>query len=171
LIIIITGLISIVVLRALLKNYQTGSAPLRIDQIIAFMTNILFVSASVGSVVGLIFAYTIIRPIRALSSQMANIAQGAPTTTFRIESSAGNEIAALGEAFNRIVASMSEHLPEQAKYIFDNMASGVMAISSDGCISSVNTSAVTMFALEKESIIGKHINDVFKDLIQANSLI
>lgn len=114
---------------------------------LALLVNLTYISAAVASVAGLALALVILRPIRRLSAAMTELADRgvAPKLDF---TRTGTEIGVLGQSFNRMMDLISSSLPERARFLFHNMASGLIAFDGEGKLTAINSALDKMLEFQ-----------------------
>lgn len=113
-----------------------------------------------AGVAGLLLSRELVRPLRILSAGMEEFARRGSAQTIPLLSSS-EEFAALGESFNRIVSSTSKYLPENARFIFHNLASGVLSFDQEGRVKLINAAADRMLELAGKGVGGRLLSEVF----------
>ncbi|MBE7558393.1 HAMP domain-containing protein [bacterium] len=109
---------------------------------------------------GYLLSRELIRPLRLLSDRMEEFARRGSARKVPLLSSS-EEFAALGESFNRIVTSTSKYLPENARFIFHSLASGVLSFDQHGRVKLINAAADKMLELAGKGVGGRLLSDVF----------
>jgi two-component system nitrogen regulation sensor histidine kinase NtrY len=115
---------------------------------------------------GLYLARGITEPIGRLSEATRQVAEGDWSVT--IEETGGDEIGTLVRAFNSMTGELRtthEALDERRRYIesiLANIDAGVVSVSPDGVVTTVNPAAVSLLGLREDGVIGRAAADVFE---------
>ena len=89
---------------------------------------------------GILFSNLLTAPLKKLSDLLLDMAEKGRIEPMNIQ--LGDEIAILGESYNRMVMSMSKYLPERARFVFHNLASGVITYGFEsGIVDTINSAA------------------------------
>lgn len=113
---------------------------------------------------GLFIAKRITRPVQMLAEGARAV--GAGQLDLRIEPDSTDELGSLVESFNTMAAELRtshERLDARRRYIetiLERVATGVVSLSSDGRVLTVNRAASSLLGLD-ESAIGKSATEVF----------
>jgi two-component system nitrogen regulation sensor histidine kinase NtrY len=115
---------------------------------------------------GLYLARGITEPIGRLSEATRRVAEGDWDVT--IEETGGDEIGTLVRAFNSMTGELRtthEALDERRRYIesiLANIDAGVVSMSQDGLVATVNPAAVSLLGLREDGVIGRAAAGVFE---------
>lgn len=134
-----------------------------------YVNNILLIAAPFAGLGGLAIAYVILAPLRRISRELQSVAHGG--VAHNLEISTGDEIGALGENINRMMQNMMRYLPERARFIFHNMASGVVTFNHQGIITSINGAADRMLELKGVGINGRLYDEFFRSFGDMRELV
>jgi two-component system nitrogen regulation sensor histidine kinase NtrY len=125
---------------------------------------------------GLVFANRIIRPISALVGATERVRAGDLTVRV-VEEEAGDEIAALSRAFNRMAGQLESQRAElvEANRQLDNrrrfteavlfgVSAGVLGLDRDGRIFLPNRSALDLLACRPQDLIGRRLEEAVPEM-------
>ena len=149
--------------RGLLKiflSHPEGITQENVSFLLNLMNILIFSSICLTGIFSIIFTNHLMAPIRKLSDHLLQLAEKGHIE--RVNFRTGDEIALLGESYNRMVMSMSRYLPERARFIFHNLASGVLTFNvENGIIDTINSAADKMLEMEGVGVVGRNFFDVF----------
>lgn len=170
LLVLTTGIINKNILITTALGEFPGEVRLRLEQSLELLDNLTYVSAALASVAGLVLALIIVRPIRRLSSAMSELADRGVAQQVDFTQTA-TEIGELGQSFNRVMALISSSLPERARFLFHNMASGVIAFDGEGIITTINSAADKMLELRGVGVKNQYVQPFLKRFGHMDELI
>lgn len=171
----VLGLDSVRRARSVFADYEQLFARSRDLQFRFVLTLYFGALIVVGLVVGvaILAADRIVSPIDELVVAARRVSQGNLEARVRLPKGDQDEIAALGSAFNQ----MTERLGEQTRdllsanaeseesraliaAVLSSVASGVVAIDSEGDVRLINAAALRMLGRDMEDVVGKSLTDV-----------
>jgi two-component system nitrogen regulation sensor histidine kinase NtrY len=115
--------------------------------------------------IGLYLARELTVPLERLVTATRRISEG--NLDFEIINPGNDEIANLTSSFNVMTAELKRHrieLEEKRAYveaILNNVAAGVVSVSLDGVIMTVNASAAKLLGIPADDLLGKKVGTVF----------
>lgn len=138
-------------------------------QINQFVFYLVIILVCVLTLLFVIQNYTILYPLKRLIIGTTKIAEG--DITFRIPITKNtDEIAQLGDAFNKMQASLTQSFHqrdaalEQSEYertrlisIYNTISDALIVVNSDRIIESFNPAAEEIFGYPAESVLGEHL--------------
>lgn len=127
-----------------------------LNLLVCWMLGLSLVAFVFGSALG----YIISAPMRQMSELLLRLADEGETDTVSVRS--GDEIGLLGHSFNRMVQSMAKYLPERARFVFHNVATGVITTNYGGVLETINATADRILRLSGVGVIGRHYDRVFR---------
>ncbi len=130
---------------------------------------------------GLRLAKEITAPVLALAGGTERIARG--DLSVRFEDSGTDEFSVLVHAFNRMTSDLEQsrekltsanaelalrnrEMAQHNHYIetvLDTIEAGVLSLDENNCVNTANKAACALLGEEKESLIGRRMEDLFKD--------
>ncbi|HNT33771.1 MAG TPA: ATP-binding protein [bacterium] len=127
-----------------------------LNLLVCWMLGLSLVAFFFGSVLG----YIISAPLRQMSELLLRLADEGETETVSVRG--GDEIGLLGHSFNRMVQSMAKYLPERARFVFHNVATGVITTNYGGMLETINATADRILRLSGVGVIGRKYDRVFR---------
>lgn len=155
-------LIAGLIFRIIVIHYlMTGNdiSPQQVNMTVNMLLILTLIFSLVAFLAGSILGYVISSPLRRLSELLLQMADKGQAGTIPVQG--GDEIALLGHSFNRMVQSMAKYLPERARFIFHNLASGVITTNHEGAIETINAAADKILHLSGKGVVGKKYEEVF----------
>lgn len=130
-------------------------------QLVLFIVIGVLVAILVASALGIQFANNITRPVNQLTSFARNIAKGNFKANINIE--ANDEIGELANSFMEMRTQLDKTITQlwekniEMKAILDSMIGGLIAVDNDNRVILINNTAIEMFNIKKEKIIGENL--------------
>lgn len=137
------------------------------------MMTLLIIFVSIW--IGLYLARELTVPLERLVRATENVSEG--NLDFEILNPGNDEIATLTSSFNKMTTELKRHrseveaknreLAEKSTYveaILDNVTAGVISVSDDGVITTVNPSAEKLLRAHENEIVNKKLEQVFDDI-------
>jgi len=130
---------------------------------------------------GLYFSKLITVPIQELAQATEEISKG--HLDFQLKIKTRDEIAMLVDAFNRMTSDLKTskeqiekttkslkkanlELDQRRRYmevVLQNIATGVVSVNEGECLSTINKYAATLFGIDVQKALGRHIDEVMRD--------
>jgi two-component system nitrogen regulation sensor histidine kinase NtrY len=130
---------------------------------------------------GLYFSKLITVPIQELAQATEEISKG--NLDFQLKIKTRDEIAMLVDAFNRMTSDLKTskeqieetthnlknanvELDQRRRYmevVLQNIATGVVSINKDECLSTINKYAATLFTIDVWKVMGKRLDEVLQE--------
>ncbi len=126
------------------------------------MAAVLFIAAAL--VIGLVLARYILRPIERLARGAEKIGEG--RFSVAIPEEPRNEIGFLARAFN----DMTRQLKAHNDYMLESLTSGLIAVDSEGQITTVNQAAADILGRAARRMIGRNYRLALKDQLRLVTL-
>jgi len=111
----------------------------RLFALLHYLELMIYAGGVVSGVFGVLLARVITKPLSRMSEEFDVLAQQGRARS--LSNPRGDEIGQLYKSFNRMVNSITRFLPERARYIFHNVASGILTIDSNGILTNINSAA------------------------------
>lgn len=125
----------------------------------SYVYGVIHLAPLLAAVGGIFITWVILAPLRRITRQVEELASGGVGHSFQVQS--GDEIESLGKSLNRMIQNMTRYLPERARFIFHNMASGILTFNDQGVLTSINSAADKMLELDGVGINGRHFGEFF----------
>lgn len=162
LVMFITGLTVFFITQSLFSKLSPGDTELA-DRA-SFLIQMFILGLGIcGVAIGLALAFYVTAPLRQLAAQAETAAalidqkEGArPAST-----DAPDVFGDLGVALERVVGSLDSYALDS--YILDSLSGGIITISQEGILTSINPRAETMLGLSAEEVKGVRYDRVFPD--------
>lgn len=138
---------------------EQASRELRRALLLAFLLAVLAIA-----VVSVRLAAALARPVQRLVNVARRVARG--DLTARVEGSAPGELGVLGEVFNSALERLSDLLEKsrrEAQYyaaLLEQMSDAVVVVDTDGRVGLVNRVFATLFELDRDWALGRHVQEV-----------
>jgi len=129
--------------------------PAYINNVIQQLRLEVLIAAVVASLCGIALAIAISRPLQTIVSSAQKIARGDLTST--VELRAESEVEQLGDAFNRMITSLNNH-------VMEIMSGGSLVLDMDGRIVSANSGMAAILGCQAEELTGKYLKDLFPEV-------
>ena len=170
LLVLISGIVSKNILLTTMFDVAPDTSPGQLEQSGRLMDNLTYVSAALSALAGLILALIIVRPIRQLSSAMSDLADRGITKQVDFTRT-GAEIGQLGDSFNRLMGLLSSTMPERARFLFHNIASGLIGVDGEGFFTTINSAADKMLELHGVGIRDRRVREFLSRFGEMQELI
>ncbi len=161
------------------KQFMLVQHPLKLTLLITFSIITLLILFA-ATWVGMRLAKNITAPIQTLAGATQRIASG--DLDFSLHTEAKDELGMLVKSFNQMTKDLrtskgclegayevlrqrNVEIEQRRWYmetILKNIATGVISIDANGCITTVNPAAKRILSLKEEDLIGKRLEDLFK---------
>ncbi len=140
-----------------------------IDNFVKLFVGIIIVILAIGSVLAVIFASIIIKPVKALRDAANKIGSG--NLDSEIEISSRDEIGQLGGTFNKMVRDMKETTVSRdyLNRMINSMIDTVVVVDDKHRIKAVNHSALNMLGYSENDLIGKPFSILCTDKNMCNT--
>ena len=157
----------------LVNTFGSGASEafhLQMQSSIGLLNNIVYISATLAALAGLFLAIMIVRPLRRLSEALTNLADHGVTDQLDLTAT-GMEIGDLGQSFNRVMDIVSDSMPERARTVFHNIASGILAFDGAGNLTFINSAADKMLELRGVGIRNQEVRSFLSRFGELDELI
>lgn len=150
--------------------YQPSVIKREILKATSLMLGLLALLFAATVTIGVFLAGKIFTPVAALIGGTRRIISG--DLEFKLEAKAPDEIGELVGSFNTMTAALQEarrDLLERQRYlaaVLDNVATGVIAIDSEGTIITLNPSGERILDLERGEVVGKKSGEITHEGIE-----
>ena len=141
-----------------------------VTEAVKILTNLTYISAVLASVAGLLLAMIIVRPIRRLSIAMAELADHGVAKEVDFTRT-GTEIGELGASFNRVMGMISNSMPERTRFLFHNIATGLLAFDEEGVFTMINSATDKMLELKGVGVRNRTVSEFLGCFGQMDELI
>jgi len=145
-------------------DVRAALKPLALD-----LEYLVYGAALVATIFGIILARVITGPVNEMARSLEFLASGRGAPSLRI--SAGDEIGSLFQAYNRMVNSLERMLPERARAIFHNVASGILTVDARGVLTNINSAADKILELGGVGIDGRRCEEFLGQFGEMDSLV
>jgi signal transduction histidine kinase len=153
--------------------HAAREAPLEARETLAALATeleyLIYGGGIVATLFGVVLAHVITRPLNEMARSFESLASGKRAPSLRINM--GNEIGYLYQSFDRMVNSLERMLPERARYIFHNVASGILTVDADGILTNINSATDKILELGGVGIDRRKCGDFFTLFREMNSLV
>jgi PAS domain S-box-containing protein len=117
-----------------------------------------FIASGIALIFGVGLAAYIIRPIRAITKGVQEVAKGDLTT--RVSIPHRDELGDLGDSFNALISHLNNLFKERNRFILEGFSEGLTSTDGRGYITAVNTQAENILGMSAEQVVGKNIGDI-----------
>ena len=157
LLLIVTAFLTGIVFLKIVETYlPTASVKAEvIDQLHTYLVTALWLSVLFAAIAGFVLGYTIVNPIKQITTTVDRLATGDLSRTIHIDTHA--EFDQLGNSFNRMVSNLRNFAYERNKYIIESMVGGVVTLDKQGNITMLNAAAETLLGVSTNELLGKTI--------------
>ena len=149
------------VAKSILENAASSldekSASDAIQQAILQVEIMIWVGVIVSGIAGILLSRIVTVPFRRVTQRLDTLAREGRAAS--LDASSGDEIGNLYASFNRMLTSLERFLPEQSRYLFHGVATGIFAVNSRGILTNINTAADKTLELGGVGINGQHYKD------------
>jgi two-component system sensor histidine kinase AtoS len=162
LLVLITGICGQVA-KSILENAAASlgekSGSDAIQQAILQVEIMIWVGVLVSAIAGVFLSRIVTVPFRRIAQHLDTVAREGRAPSLDVSSR--DEIGNLYASFNRMVTSLERFLPEQSRYLFHGVATGIFAVNSRGILTNINAAADKTLELGGVGINGQHYKDFF----------
>ncbi|MDI6782501.1 MAG: ATP-binding protein [bacterium] len=137
------------------KLASAAISPEVVNQLHTYLTTALWLSVLFAAIVGIILGFTIVNPIKQITTTVDKLATGDLSRTIHIDTHA--EFDQLGNSFNRLVSNLRNFVYERNKYIIESMVGGIVTLDRQGKITMLNAAAETLLGVSANELLGKTI--------------
>lgn len=128
-------------------------------QAIQSARNLLWGFTLIAIVVGLAWAWVILKPIKRYQSQLNRLIEQGKSEPLEVDQQ--SEFSGLAQTFNMLLEEMGKSLPPKTQSVLDTLSSGVVLFNSSGEVNWANPMASRLFELSGDRIRGKHPEEIF----------
>jgi PAS domain S-box-containing protein len=159
LLIVTVFMTGIVFLKIIETNLSSASInPVVINQLHTYLITALWLSVLFAAIAGIILGYTIVNPLKQITSSVEKLASGDLSNMIHIDTHA--EFDQLGNSFNRMVSNLRNSVYERNKYIIESMVGALITLDQEGKITMVNAAAESLLEVAAADVLTKPITEV-----------
>jgi PAS domain S-box-containing protein len=170
LLIVTVFLTGIVFLKIVETNLTSASIkPEVVTQLHTYLIMALWFNVLFAAIAGIILGYTIVHPLKQITSTVDILASGDLSRTIHIDTHA--EFDQLGNSFNRMVSNLRNFVYERNKYIIESMVGALITLDQQGKITMLNAAAESLLEVTAADVLEKPIVEILPSVSDNNRLI
>ncbi|MCX7918944.1 MAG: PAS domain-containing protein [bacterium] len=152
----LTGIVFLKIVEIKLSSASTDANV--VHTLLDYLTTALWLCVIFAAIAGVILGYTIVQPIKQITSTVDKLATGDLSRTIHIDTH--TEFDQLGNSFNRMVSNLRNFVYERNKYIIESMAGAVVTLDKSRTITMVNAAAESLLGISASDCMGKPIERI-----------